>query len=146
MPKQKNPEIEKQNFEVKKLLIGGLITLMVGLIGTGIWKYVDKKNNKEVLNTFLLTLNPLEGSTRKTLYMKMYSDMTGEATNEELTYDIKNILFQPNDKLVFTLTSEKWDLELDGFYNAKTNKYEGIVVGKKNNIEPIVSGWEAVIK
>lgn len=146
MAKQKNPEIEKQKFEVKKLIVGGLITLLVGLIGTGIWKYIDKKNNKEVLNTFLLTLNPLEGNTRKTLYMKVYSDMTGEATNEELTYDIKNILFQPNDKLVFTLTSEKWALELNGFYNAETNKYEGIVVGKKNNVEPIVSGWEAVIK
>lgn len=146
MAKQKNPEIEKQNFEVKKLIIGGLITLIVSLIGTGIWKYYDNKNKKEVVNTFLLTLNPLEGRTRKTLYMKVYTDMTGEATNEELTYDIKNILFQPNDKLVFILTSEKWDLELDGFYNAETNKYEGIVVGKKNNVEPIVSGWEAVIK
>jgi len=146
MAKQKNPEIEKQNFEVKKLIIGGLITLVVGLIGTGVWKYYDNHNKKEVVNTFLLTLNPLEGRTRKTLYMKVYTDMTGEATNEELTYDIKNILFQPNDKLVFTLTSEKWDLELNGFYNAATYKYEGIVVGKKNNVEPIVSGWEAVIK
>lgn len=146
MAKQKNPEIEKQNFEVKKLIIGGLITLLVGLIGTGVWKYYDNHDKKEVVNTFLLTLNPLEGHTRKTLYLKVYSDMTGEATNEELTYDIKNILFQPNDKLVFTLTSEKWNLELNGFYNSETNKYEGIVLGKKNNVEPIVSGWEAVIK
>lgn len=137
---------DNRRFELKKIITGGAITLLVGIISTGLWKYYDKHYNKEVVNSFLLTLNPLEGSSRQTIFMKFYSDMTGEAKHGELSYEIKDILFQLNDRLVFTLISEKWCLELNGFYNQKTNKYAGIVFGKKNNVEPIFSGWEAEIK
>jgi hypothetical protein len=139
---KKAQENDTRKFEVKKLIISGFIALLVGVIGNAVWKYYDKHYNKEVVNSFLLTLNPLEGSTRKTLFMKFFSDMTGEAKNGELTYEIKDILFQPNDRLVFTLSSEKWCLELNGYYN----QYSGIVFGKKNKVEPIFSGWEAEMK
>ena len=72
MPKQKNPEIEKQNFEVRKLFIGGLITLVVGLIGTGIWKIIER-NKKERLLQFMLTTNPQNGNTVKTFNVIVYT-------------------------------------------------------------------------
>ena len=135
----------KQNFELKKILLGAVISLFIGLIGTGVWKFVDW-NQKKVLNSFTLTLNPSDGETRKTLYMEIYTDMTGVAKNDQFKFEIKEVLFQPNDKLIFKLIKDKSLIELNGFYNDSTKKYAGIVLGNEIQTGLIINGWEATIQ
>jgi hypothetical protein len=150
-------EKSKQNFELKKILLTALLTFVLGLIGTGIWKFYDhyksnetiREPEKTVLNSFVMTLNPSDGNLRKTFSMNIYQDMTGKMTYENREYSISDIVFQPNEKLVFRVRSFQYqDIELNGFYYPNENKYRGVIINLNNGgtTVPSLKDWEAVMK
>ena len=78
--------------------------------------------------------------------MEIYTDMTGVAKNDQFKFEIKEVLFQPNDKLIFKLIKDKSLIELNGFYNDSTKKYAGIVLENEIQTGLIINGWEATIQ
>lgn len=145
MPKQKNPEIEKQNFEIRKLFIGGLITLVVGLIGTGIWKIIER-NKKEKLLQFMLTTNSQNGNTVKTFNVIVYTDMTGEAIQQKTRYKIENVIFQKGSTLKFQLIGNNSQIDLNGYFNKNIGIYTGIVLGNNNIDGYQIESWDTDLK
>lgn len=145
MPKQKNPEIEKQNFELRKLFIGGLITLIVGLIGTGIWKIIER-DKKEKLLQFMLTTNPQNGNTVKTFNVIIYTNMTGEAIQQKIKYKIENVVFQKGSTLNFQLIGDESQIDLNGYFNKDIGIYTGIVLGNNNIDGYQIESWDTDLK
>ena len=138
-------ERKKQNFEIRKLFIGGIITLLIGIIGTGIWKYIEW-NKKEKLMQFMLTTNPLDGTNSKTFNVVIYSDMSGEATQGDLKYEIEDFNFQKNFSLKFTLVSGDDHVDLNGYLHKEKQIYTGIVLGNNNIDGYIIENWDTDLK
>ncbi len=140
-----NEEKEKQRFELKKLLIGGVITLLAGVIGTGIWKYMDT-HRKEKLFQFILTINPNNGNTIKTFNLEIFDDMTGAAISEGKEYEVKQVVFQKNTVLKFILKGPADETELNGFYSSEQGLYQGIALGNQKLDQQAIESWEAILK